>query len=181
MSVCEGFWNCISPDAWVTSIGTLIGALLGALIAGCISILILKSDRKKQEKTEIENKYNELMKFQEKYKRCICPIMGNLGLIEQHLENKEYGEISHLIDINFSNMENIRSIKTLNLDHASLIKVNDINRNIEFILFQLLIMNKTSEQIREGNLPSFYENLNSLRKSVDILSQHESELKKSIN
>ncbi|WP_338788797.1 hypothetical protein [Metabacillus sp. FJAT-53654] len=56
--VCEGFWNCISPDAWFTGIGTLIGAFLGAFLAGLFTIFSVRkqlkhdsSNKKKQEIT----------------------------------------------------------------------------------------------------------------------------------
>lgn len=36
---CIGFWNCVSPDAWLTSVGTLIGAFLGAFLAGRFTLI----------------------------------------------------------------------------------------------------------------------------------------------
>lgn len=39
---CSGFWSCLSPDAWLTAIGTLVGAFLGAALAGGAAIYVLR-------------------------------------------------------------------------------------------------------------------------------------------
>ncbi|MCY9005642.1 hypothetical protein [Peribacillus frigoritolerans] len=46
---CEGFWSCISPDAWIQSIGGLIGAALGAFLGGLGAYLIFISEKKRNE------------------------------------------------------------------------------------------------------------------------------------
>ncbi|RLJ89913.1 hypothetical protein [Planococcus citreus] len=49
------FWRSISPDAWLTSMGTLIGAFLGAALAGGFAVYVVKkqlqydSNNKRQE------------------------------------------------------------------------------------------------------------------------------------
>lgn len=46
---CEGFWSCISPDAWIQSIGGLFGAFLGAFLGGLGAYLIYKKEKERNE------------------------------------------------------------------------------------------------------------------------------------
>ncbi|MFB4166062.1 hypothetical protein ACE1TI_20270 [Alteribacillus sp. JSM 102045] len=50
--MCEGFWACISPDAWLQTFGTIIGAFLGTLLAGFISLHLYLKKQKDQTKNE---------------------------------------------------------------------------------------------------------------------------------
>ncbi|WP_230163492.1 hypothetical protein, partial [Peribacillus simplex] len=95
---CEGFWSCISPDAWIQSIGGLIGTFLGALIAAMISIRILKSQINHEHKKELKNEYNMLMKFNESYLRILSPIMNNLTVIEKYFNERKIKEIKVIVD-----------------------------------------------------------------------------------
>ncbi|MUK89137.1 hypothetical protein GMD78_12210 [Ornithinibacillus sp. L9] len=47
---CNGFWRCITPDAWLTSFGTLVGALIGASLGSLGSYLFFKARLKEEEK-----------------------------------------------------------------------------------------------------------------------------------
>jgi hypothetical protein len=44
--VCEGFWSCISPDAYLQTFGTIIGSALGAFLGALGAYLIFIKDKK---------------------------------------------------------------------------------------------------------------------------------------
>ncbi|UOQ43300.1 hypothetical protein MUN89_15420 [Halobacillus salinarum] len=46
VSAC--FWKCISPDAWLQTVGGLSGAFLGTLLAGLVSLFLYKRELKEQ-------------------------------------------------------------------------------------------------------------------------------------
>jgi gas vesicle protein len=48
--VCEGFWNCISPDAYLQTFGTVIGSALGAFLGAFGAYLIFIKDKKNSER-----------------------------------------------------------------------------------------------------------------------------------
>lgn len=58
-NACIGFWNCISPDAWLTGAGTLLGAFTGALLAGLITYKVMRRqidhDKLKERRREISD------------------------------------------------------------------------------------------------------------------------------
>ena len=55
---CVGFWNCISPDAWLTASGTLIGAFLGAFLAGRYT---LTSVQKQLRNNDLQKRKQEIL------------------------------------------------------------------------------------------------------------------------
>ncbi|GAQ18536.1 hypothetical protein OPHB3_2477 [Oceanobacillus picturae] len=53
--ILAGFWSQVTPDAWVTSIGTLLGALFGALLGALGAFIIVNKQIKEQRSKETLN------------------------------------------------------------------------------------------------------------------------------
>ncbi|WP_068672292.1 hypothetical protein [Oceanobacillus sp. Castelsardo] len=60
---CEGFWNCVTPDAWVTGVGTLIGAFLGAVLGILGAYFLFKKEL-------FESKKEKITTFKVEYKQA---------------------------------------------------------------------------------------------------------------
>jgi hypothetical protein len=176
---CEGFWSCISPDAWIQSIGGLIGTFLGAFIAAWISIRILKSQFIRENKKELENEYNMLMKFNEKYLRIVHPIMNNLRIIENCLEEKNEENMANfkeLVKINREMASEFNNLDTTNLSYVAEDKVNMLNRDIQMIMLQVSLGALGNESVMEN----FLENLEKLRTRFKDYDNYPEVLKASI-
>ncbi|MFK4391524.1 hypothetical protein ABH916_003452 [Peribacillus frigoritolerans] len=174
---CEGFWSCISPDAWIQSIGGLIGTFLGAFIAAWISIRILKSQFNRENKKELENEYNMLMKFNEKYSRIVSPIIKNLLLIEVYLRDKDMESFKNLVEDNMKMAFALENIDTSSLSYIAEDKVNMLNRDIEMVMYQLLYYKKSGDDI---NIEGFPRNLKIISHRWDEYQYYEEMLKNKI-
>ncbi|MFG6150632.1 hypothetical protein [Halobacillus sp. B23F22_1] len=170
---CEGFWNCVSPDAWVTGIGTFFGAF----IAGIISIAIFKSQIKHENKKGFRNEYNTLMKFNETYKRLTSPFTNNLRLIVKGIQNEDYGHVIELVEVNTPIVREINKIDTSNLSYQAERKVILLNRAIEIVHVQLVLFSRLNE---ENGLKHLDENLSELRSRMEDLDNYENLLKRKI-
>lgn len=177
IQLCQGFWNCISPDAWVQSIGTLIGSFLGALIAGGIAIYILNSQLRHDTKKDRKSEYNSYMKFNEQYQRNLSPIMGNLGLIKNHIQNEDFEDIKSLTTLNIDILQDLMKIDTNNISHSQGGKVNLINRDLQLIMFQLSLFVTTKNMI---NISNFENNLQELTEKIGDFKKYEENFKKEI-
>ncbi|WP_412101970.1 hypothetical protein [Peribacillus frigoritolerans] len=100
---------------------------MGAFIAAWISIRILKSQFNHENKKELKNEYNMLMKFNEKYSRIVSPIMANLTIIEGYKKEANFEAFIGLVDVNFQMAKELKNIDTTSLsyicvEHAALEK-----------------------------------------------------------
>lgn|GEM_PF-4480875 len=63
---CSGNWlQCMSPDTWILSIGTIIGAFLGAFFAGRYALASVKKQLDYQRDKELHDLDMQSIKFQE--------------------------------------------------------------------------------------------------------------------
>lgn len=176
---CEGFWSCISPDAWIQSVGGLIGTFLGALMAAWISIRILKSQINQENKKELKNEYNMLMKFNENYLRIVTPILKNLTLIEGYLKEDNMVDFKSLMGANETMALELEQIDTSSLSYIAENKVNMINSGIEKVMYQLIFLKKLGKE--HVRIDSFSDNLKQLRQRFDEYKNYEDMLKNKIN
>ncbi|MEK4009957.1 hypothetical protein [Peribacillus sp. FSL M8-0224] len=171
---CEGFWSCISPDAWIQSIGGLIGTFLGAFIAAWISIRILKSQFNHENKKELKNEYNMLMKFNEKYSRIVSPIMANLTIIEGYKKEANFEAFIGLVDVNFQMAKELKNIDTTSLSYKVEDKVNMLNREIQMVMLHLALIRTADGEIN-------IDILNELKDRYKEFLNYEKMLKESIS
>ncbi|MGG0412960.1 hypothetical protein [Peribacillus simplex] len=171
---CEGFWSCISPDAWIQSIGGLIGTFFGALIAAIISIHILKSQIKHENKKELKNEYNMLMKFNEKYLRTVSPIMANLTIIEGYIKEANFEAFRALVDENFQMAKELKNIDTTGLSYKVEDKVNMLNREIQMVMLYFVLYRIADDEIN-------IDILNELKVRYKEFLNYEKMLKESIS
>jgi len=85
-----GFWSQVSPDAWVTSVGTLLGALIGALLGGIYASRIYEKQTKNQ---LIDTKLEELEFILNNYMEIMLRIQINtaefMSIVQQNEKTDE--------------------------------------------------------------------------------------------
>ncbi|SFM28827.1 hypothetical protein SAMN04487943_11238 [Gracilibacillus orientalis] len=160
---CEGFWNCVSPDAIVSSAGTLIGAFFGALLAGLITLFISKRQdkeaykRQKKEREErflvnysytrltiivLKDYFKEVYDYinqNDGYKDKFTKLISDLSIYNSHFD--------HIIADNYTfpshKVRHFINIRTASAKIFSTIKKSNLNKNN-------LLDTKLKEEVNES-------------------------------
>ena len=91
---CEGFWECISPDAWLTGTGTLLGAFMGALLAGTFAVLAVKHQLEYDRTTRKYEEIESILKVSSIAKSKLDAFTIIAGVFETQLEKYKDEKIS---------------------------------------------------------------------------------------
>ncbi|UOR10231.1 hypothetical protein [Halobacillus amylolyticus] len=139
MNNCEGFWNCISPDAWITSSGTLTGAFLGAFIAGMITLIANKKMMNGQEKLRKRDKDDYFRIIAQQFIDQFELVDSMIQMVvETGFEEKRTKETGISISEKVKNIDAAVDIKIMNpADYKLLYKLLEGHRYISYELIYL--------------------------------------------
>lgn len=175
VETCVGFWNCVSPDAWVSSTGTLLGAFLGALLAGLISLKISKRNIEIDERREKVNELEKFLKFNEKYEKNLVGIIGNFNVIKTAIEEEDYQRISIPYTSNLNYIQSQLKMDTHPLSYKAEKIVNDINHLTSYLTFQVSIFTRNNDPNTlknfGGNLKEYIDKVEELKKYKESLNK----------
>ncbi|UOQ91984.1 hypothetical protein MUO14_15930 [Halobacillus shinanisalinarum] len=139
MNSCEGFWSCISPDAWVTSGGTLVGAFLGAFIAGMITLTANKKMISGQEKLRKRDKDDYFRIIAQQFIDQFELVDSMIQMvIETGFEEKSTKEVGISISEKVKNIDAAVDIRSMNpADYKLIHKLLEGHRYISYELIYL--------------------------------------------
>ncbi|APC48282.1 hypothetical protein BME96_08920 [Virgibacillus halodenitrificans] len=145
-SKCQGFWECITPDAWVTSLGTLLGALIGALLGAFGAIYATKVQHSKL--IDRQNKEKDF-EFTKRYNRISFAVNSVIRRINYHINGK-MSETFHQSNLNILKVT-IEKFDNFPLELITMEKYDSFIKCHSNILdYQALLENK-KEGIKEDN------------------------------
>ncbi|WP_163528624.1 hypothetical protein [Halobacillus ihumii] len=139
MIQCEGFWTCISPDAWITSGGTLIGAFLGALIAGLITLRANKKMIEWQEKLRTKDKDDYFKIISQQFIDQFELIDSKVQMvIETNFDKEVSKEVGRYISDNINGIDATLDIKQMNPEDYKVF--NKLLEGYRYISYELVYM-----------------------------------------
>ena len=168
------FFNEQTINTWIE----VIGSFSGTLVAALFTVFIYKHQVKLTQKKEAKNEYEMFMKFEEKYKLFLNPMMNNLDLMEQHLDKGNTEEFKRLVDINMDIFEVLKKINISELPYIIECKFRVINNYLELILFQTALYKNLG---RELHISNFSDNLKQIKDVENEINDYRRYLKKRAN
>lgn|GEM_PF-5609336 len=177
------FWGSISPDAWLSSIGTLIGAFLGAALAGVFAVYAVKkqlqhdSDNRRQEelskilKTSVaflakHGTYNDFLRKNLERLSSSAEKISQEDIIEFSIFKKDAGIYS----------KDLISMSIENMSYESYKKYLIVNRLIQSTEATLFYIDETLKRTNEK--AEIIKYISSLEKVLAELEKDYKELKK---
>ncbi|MFD2924562.1 hypothetical protein [Halobacillus naozhouensis] len=136
---CGGFWTCVSPDAWITSGGTLIGAFLGALIAGLITLRANKKMIVWQERLRTRDKDDYFKIISQQFIDQFELIHSKVQVvIDTNFDKKISKEVGHYISSKINTIDSTIDIKQMNPGDYKVF--NKLLEGYRYISYELVYM-----------------------------------------
>lgn len=155
------FFEHVSHDAWIQSIGTIIGAFLGALTAGIITIKIHQIERKRAENEDRVEQLNTFISFYTGYKPKLdeymtvlrrISIVTSQTTIDKNTVINLLTELSELVKTD----RQFDVINLLNLPSKVMMRIQVIRKSIKNIVQEALI---DIESMNEDKLKNIQSNV----------------------
>ena len=155
------FFEHVSHDAWIQSIGTIIGAFLGALTAGIITIKIHQIERKRAENEDRVEQLNTFISFYTGYKPKFdeymtvlrrISIVTSQTTIDKNTVINLLTELSELVKTD----RQFDVINLLNLPSKVMMRIQVIRKSIKNIVQEALI---DIESMNEDKLKNIQSNV----------------------
>jgi hypothetical protein len=87
---CSGFLNCVSPDAWVQTFGSLIGSLIGAFLAGYFAIRVMKNQLDNEKNSNLRNSLETFLKFNIRFQHLVHDVKFAIKEINKLISKVEF-------------------------------------------------------------------------------------------
>ena len=171
ISQCEGFWNCISPDAIIQSIGTLMGALIGAGIGSLGSYLFLR-------KRLIEKEKKFISDFYKRYRNCdkwLHLVIDRFEIFYKDWDERERNELSKQIDDNLlkftlKSLDNITETEVPDKIYKDFDKIRDELGSIQAIFSMYHIIGEYPNYVNEDNKQNLRNHLDTLKEESENIN-----------
>jgi len=155
------FFEHVSHDAWIQSIGTIIGAFMGALTAGIITIKSHQIERKRAENEDRVEQLNTFISFYTGYKPKLdeyMTVLRRISIVTSQTTIDKNAVINLLTELSelVKTDRQFDVINLLNLPSKVMMRIQVIRKSIKNIVQGALI---DIESMNEDKLKNIQSNV----------------------
>ncbi|KZE67032.1 hypothetical protein AWM68_19775 [Fictibacillus phosphorivorans] len=177
--------NCVSPDAWIQTFGSLIGSLIGAFLAGYFAVRVMKNQLDNEKNITLRSSLETFLKFNIKFQHQVHNVAFAIKEINKlitkiEFEYEDYAKLQLACD-KFS--EYISMIQDLPEDEVRLeihSKYKNIQSNLGLLHSIAALFPESKQGRREELVKEFAERTEILEYELSFFLKYVNEIEEKL-